>query len=41
MDEMLNTLEKDDLIKIILAIMKKLRELEAEVLRIRKLLQAP
>jgi hypothetical protein len=35
----LNGLEKDDLIKIILDLIKRVNALEAEVLRLRKLIQ--
>lgn len=38
-DDKLNTIEKDDLIQWIRDLQKKVKELEAEVLRIRKLLQ--
>lgn len=39
MDENFNTLEQEDLIKLVKYLLRKVKELEAEILRIRKLLQ--
>lgn len=39
MDDKTNSLEKEDLVEMVRELAKKVRQLEAEILRIRKLLQ--